>query len=107
MHRTRVREEASLDVDEQAGFYEGEQPGLGVRYIRSVFEHIDVIASYPIKHREEIGDVRVALVPKFPFGVFFIVDGGEVIVLAVLDLRRSARRRLDTLRRRLLEEHAI
>ena len=104
MYRTRLRREASLDIDEQAAFYEGEQRRLGVRYIRAVFDHLDVVASYPTKHREEFGQVRVALVPQFPFGVFFIIDDAEVIVLAVLDLRRSVRRRLEMLRRRLTEE---
>jgi len=97
---SRVRREAELDIDEQAEYYEGEQEGLGGRYVRAVFDQIDVIASHPLKHREEIDDVRVALVPKFPFGIFFVVEGDEVVVLAVLDLRRSPRRRLELLRRR-------
>jgi hypothetical protein len=53
---------------------------------------------------QEIDDVRIALIPKFPFGIFFIIEGDQVIVLAVLDLRRSPRRRLDTLKRRMAGE---
>jgi plasmid stabilization system protein ParE len=104
MHHARVRREAEVDVDEQAEFYDGEEPGLGLRFIQAVFSHIDVVAMHPKKHRQEIDDVRIALIPKFPFGIFFIIEGDQVIVLAVLDLRRSPRRRLDTLKRRMAGE---
>ncbi len=40
------------------------------------------------------------------FGVDFIIEGAEVVVLAVLDLRRDVRRRLETLRQRLLRERS-
>lgn len=97
----RIRPEAERDIDDQAAYYEGEQRGLGVRFIHAVFDEIEVVTELPTKHREEFGDVRITLVTGFPFGVFFIVDADEVVVLAVQDLRRSVRRRLDEVRERL------
>lgn len=102
----RVGPEAGQDIDDEAAYYEGEQPGLGVQFVVEVFDKIDAATGFPSKHREEFDDVRVALVDGFPFGVFFIIEGVEVVVLAVLDLRRDVRRRLETLRQRLLRERS-
>jgi plasmid stabilization system protein ParE len=85
----RVRPEAVSDIDEQAEYYESKEDGLGRRFVRAVMATIDRLAPMPLKLRPRHGDVRIALVGRFPFGVAYFVEGDDIIVLAVLDLRRN------------------
>lgn len=48
----------------------------------------------PLELRPRHGDLRIALVGRFPFGVAYLVESGDIIVLAVLDLRRRPERNL-------------
>ena len=93
----RVRPEAGSDLGEQAEYYESKDAGLGRRFARAVMMTIDGLAPMPLKLRPRHGDVRVALVGRFPFGVAYFVDGNDIIVLAVLDLRRNPARNVTTL----------
>ena len=92
-----VRPEAVSDVDEQAEYYAYQDAGLGRRFARAVMTTIDRIAPMPLKLRPRHADVRIALVGRFPFGVAYFVDGDDIIVLAVLDLRRNPVRNVTTL----------
>ena len=96
----RVRPEAVSDVDQQAEYYESKDAGLGRRFARAVAMTIDGIAPLPLKLRPRHGDVRVALVGRFPFGVAYVVDDSDIVVLAVLDLRRNPVRNMTTLAER-------
>lgn len=96
-HVIRVRPETVSDIDEQAEYYESEDAGLGRRFARAVMMTIDRIAPMPLKLRPRHGEVRIALVGRFPFGVAYFVDGDDIVVLAVLDLRRNPLRNVTTL----------
>jgi toxin ParE1/3/4 len=93
----RLRPEAVSDIHEQAEYYESKEPGLGRRFVRAIMTTVDGIAPKPLKLQCRHGDVRIALVGRFPFGVAYFVDGGDIIVLAVLDLRRNPVRNVATL----------
>lgn len=84
----RVRPEAELDVFEASLWYERERDGLGAAFlqrVRSVFARIEAApAQFPLV----TADVRRALLGRFPFGVFFFVDGNTVVVIAVMHLHR-------------------
>jgi plasmid stabilization system protein ParE len=88
-HRLRIRRDAKLDIYEAADYYETECKGLGRRFAQSAFEAIEEATRFPEKHRVEIPPTRIALLRRFPFGVFFTVRGQQVVILAVQDLRRS------------------
>ena len=93
----RVRPEAVSDIDKQASYYEAQDAGLGGRFARAVAMTIDGIAPMPLKLRPRHQDVRLALVGRFPFGVAYVVEEGDIVVLAVLDLRRNPARNTATL----------
>lgn len=54
--------------------------------IDNVFEHL---TSRPLMYPAVHGDVRRALLRRFPFSVFFIVEGARVFVLAIHHQRRD------------------
>lgn len=88
MIELRVRPEAEVDAFEAATWYEGEREGLGSAFltrVRWVFERIETGAlQFPLV----MADVRRALLGRFPYGVFFFVDGPAAVVIAVMHLHR-------------------
>ena len=83
-----VRPEAELDALEAAAWYEGERAGLGTQLLdelRATFSRID---EGPLRFPAVFREVRRAILHRFPFGVFFIVDAERAVVLAITHLRR-------------------
>lgn len=90
----------SADSDIQTGyaFCEDHQAGRGEIFMR----HLD-LAFGRLRTFPEIAPVfhktyRRLLVPGFPYGIFYSIEGRRIIVSAVLDLRQDPemiRRRLE------------
>jgi plasmid stabilization system protein ParE len=89
--RVVVRPEAALDLDEAYTWYEGKLSGLGDDFLNSVDATIAAIQrnpeAYPVVHR----NVRRALLRRFPYGVFYVQDSEQVLVVAVFHARRDPR----------------
>ncbi len=84
-----VRPEAELDALEAASWYDGEREGLGTEFLgelRATFARIeDGPERFPLVFLE----CRRAILHRFPFGVFFIVEGQMATVLAITHLHRD------------------
>jgi len=88
MAALRVRPEAELDGFEAALWYEKEREGLGLEFLEAVRVTFTRVEEGP-KHFPVItGDMRRAIVKRFPYGVFFVIDVEGPVVVAVMDLRR-------------------
>lgn len=90
--RLVVRRLAKLDLAEASRWYAARQPGLGDRLRAAVDEVLASICSQPLIHRRVDARTRRASVPGFPYGVFFVVTGEVVRVLAILHNARSPER---------------
>ena len=88
------RPAANQDLVEAVEWYESRQPGLGARF----FEDLDHLLSrveespdqFPVVYR----DTHRALLRRFPFAVFFRKFDDRTLVVAIADLRRRPRRRM-------------
>lgn len=84
-----VRAEAEADLAEAFLWYEEQRPGLGNDLLLSVEAALEAIArrpeSFPIVHH----GIRRTLLRRFPYGVFFLLENKQVIVLAVLHAARD------------------
>jgi hypothetical protein len=89
MIELRVRPEAELDAFEAALWYEGERIGLGGAFLETMRGVFGRIASMPMQFPLVSADVRRAIMDRFPFGVFFVVDGSLATVIAVMHLHRE------------------
>lgn len=63
------------------GYYEGQAEGLGERFLAGVGAVLDAIERYPEIFAQVHGEVRRALVSRFPYGVFYRVESRRVVVL--------------------------
>jgi len=91
----------SADADIQSGyeFYEAVQAGRGevfMRHLEVAFGRLRVFPEIaPVFH----GAYRRLLVRGFPYGIFYALEGGRIIVSGVMDLRQNP----ETIRQRLRE----
>jgi toxin ParE1/3/4 len=84
-----IRPEAEADLAEAFTWYEEQRPGLGQDLLLSVEAGLAMIAenpqAFPVVHKT----VRRALIQRFPYGVFYVVEEFDIVVLAVFHARRN------------------
>jgi len=81
--RILFRPEAEAETLETRDWYEDRRPGLGTEFRTALDETIDRIAGNPTQFRRVRGEIRRAILSRFPYAVYFRVTGNDVVVLAV------------------------
>jgi plasmid stabilization system protein ParE len=74
---------------EAARYYESQVPALGAAFLKEVRRASGAIASYPEAAAIVRGHTRRRLLRRFPYGVLYRVDPQEIVVVAVMHLRRK------------------
>ena len=64
-------------------------PGLGEEFIAAMELQLKRLEQAPLLYAEVIPNVRRALLPRFPYGLFYTVRGNLINVLAVLHDARN------------------
>ena len=83
--------EALADLEQAADWYGSKSEPIRVAFLSNLDLLFDRILAFPTSapiHRDKI---RRALMGKFPYGVFFVVDEVSVKILAVMHLKRNPR----------------
>ena len=88
----RLRPEAEQDLAESARWYEDQRPGLGQEFLDEALATFAAIAEKPLASAAVYGSLRRALLHRFPFGVFYLVDGDGAVVIGVIHGSRHPRR---------------
>src|SRR5438552_12684115 len=97
IRRLIVRPEAEAELLDAAQRYQRQREGLGVEFLSALDLTFDAIRQRPTWFPFAHADVRRALVKRFPYAVYFLLDSRKVTVVAI---RHTARRNRD------LEERA-
>ena len=84
-----VRPLAEADLEDAVRWYEDERAGFTERFLADVARTFDRIRERSLQFPTVRGDVRRALLHTFPYAVYFSAQDDEVVVLAVLHLRRN------------------
>ena len=91
-YTVRILTPADADVVEAALWYEAEAAGLGTEFMEAVNRAAQQLAHHPEIHRIRFADVRRAPVDRFKFyGLYYLIQAGEVWVIAVYHGRRNPR----------------
>jgi plasmid stabilization system protein ParE len=87
----RLISEPPADVDVEAAFewYENERQGLGLEFLDELRAAYNRIVDGPLKYQELRGGIRRALLRRFPYAVYFAIEGDVVVVVAVLHASRD------------------
>lgn len=80
---------AQAELDDAVAWYEEQAVGLGYEFLDELDQALRFIASFPELHPLVDPKVRRCLVNRFPYGIFYGIDAGSIIVLAVAHLKRK------------------
>jgi plasmid stabilization system protein ParE len=80
--------EAEEEMLEAARFYETQTSGLGADFLLEIRRATEGISKNPGAGRILRGKVHRRLVRRFPYGLLYRVDPNEIVVMAVMHLRR-------------------
>jgi hypothetical protein len=83
---------AELELKEALEFYESAQEGLGADFLAEVEAATRLMESQPLAWTLMSPRTRRCRMHRFPFGLFYQVRPGEILVLSVMDLRRDPKR---------------
>ena len=84
----RFSEFARQDLIEGRRFYEEQSPDLGTHFFDSLLADIDSLHWFAGIHSREFRTYRV-LAKRFPYSIYYLLDENEVLIVAILDQRRS------------------
>jgi plasmid stabilization system protein ParE len=80
--------EAESEFYNAIAYYENYERGLGYDFSIEVRSAIQNIVNYPTAWPVLEEDIRRCIVNRFPYGVVYSIEQGEIFILAVMHLRR-------------------
>lgn len=90
--RARLRPELLDDLVEPFAWYEEKVAGLGQALVRAFFAAVGRATRQPLLYRLAYGDFRRVLLRRYPYWLYYIVEGDEVIFLLLHPARRDPKR---------------
>ena len=90
--RLVFRPEARQEALEAEAWYEERAPGLGLEFTRALGAALAAVQRTPEAFPRVSGDVRRAVLRRFPYGIVFARESDDLVVLAVHHHRRDPRR---------------
>ena len=82
-------EEADDDVTVAFRWYESRRVALGEEFVAAVGAAIEPLLRFPESGEVFYRDTRRCLVERFPFEVFYRLDGDLIVVVAVMHAARD------------------
>lgn len=83
-----ISSDALLDLEEGFTFYQRQSEGLGAYFISCLTSDIEALEYFGGIHQVVHGYQR-ALAKRFPFCIYYEIQGDILTVVAVLDARRD------------------
>jgi len=87
-----VEAEAAAELEDAVQWYERRSVGLGLEFARRIRAVLAVIERAPMQFPEAAPGIRRALVRRFPYAVYFLVDPDRIAVTAIFHHRRDPAR---------------
>ena len=85
--KIEILDQAELDLINGSRFYEDQQEGLGSYFLANLYADIESLRIHAGVHRKAYKNYHRLLSNRFPFAVFYTLEGGTVFIQAVLDCR--------------------
>jgi hypothetical protein len=87
--RLRIRPDAAFDIEEAHQWYEKKRRGLGADFLVCVEATLERIRRSPESYPRVHLDLRRAVVRRFPYGVFYVIEVDEIVVVGLFHVRRN------------------
>jgi plasmid stabilization system protein ParE len=92
--RVIIRPNAEADLAEAQAWYESQRAGLGDELLDEVRRAVGLLADDPERRPFYHRDFRRLLTHRFPYKIFYRVEGDRVIVFRILHAKRKHQREL-------------
>ena len=89
MRHIVFRASANAQLVAAKTWYDQQRHGLGDEFARSLESAINRVARNPFAAPAVYKDVRRVLLKRFPYSIFYIVDGDNLLVLSCLHTSRA------------------
>lgn len=89
MNQLILRVEAEHELQDGYDWYEERVPGVGPRFLDQVQGLLEEIRLAPLRYACVHRDVRVALVRRFPYAIFYRAMGDTITVYSVFHTSRD------------------
>ena len=90
--RVVFRAAANHDIDDAFAWYERQQVGLGDRFVKALGMVVERIRMNPEAYTCVRGVIRRAILPRFPYLLFYVAEAERIVVIACLHASRDPRR---------------
>ena len=95
----RFLEAAEIELDHAVQWYGLQAPGLGDAFLVEVLSAAERISRYPEAWHSLDQGLRRCRLNRFPYGLIYSVENGDILVLAIAHLHRKPSYWRDRLRR--------
>ena len=84
-----IRKEAEADIAEAYQYYESCRTNLGSDFVLCLEESFARIQKNAKQYKRIYKKVRRALVRRFPYGIYYVIDQQNISVIGVLHARKN------------------
>ncbi|GAB4300995.1 MAG: hypothetical protein Fur0025_40960 [Oscillatoriaceae cyanobacterium] len=88
-YKVKISQEAELDLAEAYQWYESQVNQLGSEFIRVVDENLTSIQQNPLAYPIVYNNIHRKLLPRFPYGLFYVIQDDLIFVLACFHVKRD------------------
>ena len=84
-----LRREAEQDIKDVYDWYEDKRHDLGAAFVVEVEAIFTTIEDNPELYAKAVKGMRRAICKRFPYSIYFIEAGSDIVVIGVLHQRRN------------------
>jgi len=84
-----LRRIAAEEFDDSIAWYERQRKGLGSEFRATILDYFVQISHHPEWFPKVRGDVRRAVVRRFPFVIHFLIEPERIVILSVFHTSRE------------------
>jgi plasmid stabilization system protein ParE len=86
---------AEQEIDDTYHWFEERTEGSGLDFLKEIDRVIRRISTFPLAALEIEPEIRRSLLTRFPYAIFYGIDGQTIIVIAVAHTHRKPRYWID------------
>ncbi|MBA7577802.1 hypothetical protein ES708_19657 [subsurface metagenome] len=87
----RILPEVEEDVVAGYKWYEEKSPGLGEEFLRMFYAYVVELPRNPLLYSKVYRKFRRRLLRRFPYAIYFRIEGNEIIVFGLFHCARDPR----------------
>jgi plasmid stabilization system protein ParE len=91
VRRARFLKPAEVEANEAVAYFDEQRLGLGDRFEQDLFATVTFVTQHPLTGRSISDLVRHFPLRTFRYHVIYVVDGDEIVIVAVAHQRRRPR----------------